>query len=262
LSHCCLAFLPRTVSKVASIADAFPSTALIKASPSSMSPPSIARSAFTTSWEHFQRSFKKFGVTATCSPMAPLFVSQTCICKFSKLINETSNHFYAKSSGCQVHANATKFDHLLDEKYGIYCSFITNHLEFKILICTTQCKYTVVDFHPIQQADPPIPHSMAIILLFMVQWGGVKWQILVLAFLFLLVGLHPWALVALVLLVNVLKAHHISQRVGHRPYQPKPIQVYYHSRDDTAAVTDAAKMKRKSNKNTIFCSNHLIPIEP
>jgi phytoene dehydrogenase-like protein len=130
-------------------------------------------------------------------PRKPVFHSQYLIDDFKETLEETAKHF-STLNGWKVHANAAKFERRLDEKYGILRPFITNHPEIEHFVRGVQRKYAMGYFSPLRPSGPPIARSTSIILLFMMQRNKVGWQILVLATMFLLVGLNPWALVVVV----------------------------------------------------------------
>ena len=172
--------------------------------------------------------------TTTASPLPPveptppLFRSQYRIDEFAQLLADTSDHFFAKTGGWRVHANAAKFERMLDEKYGIFRPFITNHPEIEQFVRQMQRKYAMGDFSPIR-SKPPIPRSTSIILLFLMQRGKVQWEVLTLAFLFLLVGLQPWALVACVAVGHAMFMRRKARPVGRRMKESarQSVQAYY-----------------------------------
>ena len=175
-------------------------------------------------------------------PYPPLFDSQPRIDEFSSILTETADHFFASSGGWRIHANAHKFERMLDEKYGVFRPFITNHPEVEVFVRTVQRKYAMGEFSPIRQGDPPIPRSTAIIILFMMQRGGVQWQILLLAFLFFLVGLQPWALVGFLMLVQTLRSRRINKAIGTMPRHIPSTRPYY-EKENGEETTDAEKLK-------------------
>jgi hypothetical protein len=131
-------------------------------------------------------------------PQIPFYESQLRIDELNDLLSETSDHFMSK--GYKVHVKAAKFERLLDEKYGVFRPFIKDHPEIEQFIRSLQRKYVSGYFHPLRQSSPPIPRSTSVILLFMLYRGKVPLNIVLLAALFLLVGLQPWALVAIILI--------------------------------------------------------------
>jgi hypothetical protein len=136
-------------------------------------------------------------------PTPPLFSSQRVIDDFMDVLTDTSKHFSAPKNDWKVHANAAKFERQLDEKYGIFRPFITNHPEIETFVRSVQRKYAMGYFSPFRQGDPPIPRTTAVIILFMMHRNGVRWDALLLAALFSLIGLQPWALIAITSLVNL-----------------------------------------------------------
>jgi hypothetical protein len=167
-------------------------------------------------------------------PKRPLFHSQYQIDELSHTFTETSNYFFEKSvkGGWKVHANAAKFERMLDEKYGIFRPFITNHPEIEVLVRSVQRKYAMGYFGPFAQKPPPIPKTTSIILLFMMQRGGMRWEIMVLSALFLLVGLQPWALVAIVAVLQTLFLQRKRKPVGTMKTKIPAIDPYYPSDDN------------------------------
>jgi hypothetical protein len=179
-------------------------------------------------------------------PKQPLFHSQARIDELEILLSETSEHFMAK--GWKVHANAAKFERFLDEKYGILRPFITEHPEIEQFIRSLQRKYAMGYFSPLRQGPPPIPRSTAVILLFMLQRGKVQWEIVLLATLFFLVGLQPWALVAIVCILQALLHRRKRKTVGKMPRTIPAVQPYYRKTEDnntTDACDKQAETKRK-----------------
>ena len=136
------------------------------------------------------------------APVAPLFDSQFMIDELAITLKETSDYFFDKSAAWKVHANAAKFERVLDEKYGRFRPFVTQHPEIEQFLRGVQRRYATGQFSPFR--DPPIPRSTAIVILFMMQRGGLRWEVMGLAIMFFLVGLQPWALVSVVLLVQML----------------------------------------------------------
>jgi hypothetical protein len=90
-------------------------------------------------------------------PKRPLFHSQFQIQELSHTMTETSNYFFEKGGGWKVHANAAKFERMLDEKYGVFRPFIKNHPEVEVMIRSVQRKYAMGNFSPLRQGEPPIP---------------------------------------------------------------------------------------------------------
>ena len=160
-------------------------------------------------------------------PAKPLFHSQHRIDELTELFADTSEYFFAKSGGWKVHANAAKFERSLDEKYGIFRPFITEHPEIEQFVRSVQRRYATGYFSPIRQGPPPIPRSTAIILLFMMHRGKMGWQMLLLAVLFFLVGLQPWALVVAISLVQGLLYRRKRRTIGKMKRRIPAIDPYY-----------------------------------
>lgn len=142
-------------------------------------------------------------VTIPPEPKKPVFHSQYLIDDFKETLEETSKHF-STLNNWKVHANAAKFERRLDEKYGIFRPFITNHPEVETFVRGVQRKWAMGYFSPLRPGGPPIARSTSVILLFMMQRNKVGWQVMTLATLFLLIGLQPWALVVVVTIFHRL----------------------------------------------------------
>ncbi|CAJ1947473.1 unnamed protein product [Cylindrotheca closterium] len=138
------------------------------------------------------------GIEAPEPPIAPLYRSEYYVKELRQVLSETSDHFQSKKGGWRVHARASRFERLMDQKYGIFRPFLKQHPEVDKFVRSVQVKYANGYFSPIRQGKPPIPKSTAVIILFMMKRGDMKWEILTLSALFFLVGLQPWALVILV----------------------------------------------------------------
>lgn len=160
------------------------------------------------------------------APPKPLFHSQYMIDEFLGTASEISNHFSDKG-GWRIHANAAKFERSLDEKYGIFRPFITNHPEIETLIRSVQRKYEIGGFSPLRQTSPPIPKSTAVILLFMMQRNNVRWDAMFLFALFLLVGLQPWALVLSIAIFQQLLNRRTSKPIGTMSPFVEPVEAYW-----------------------------------
>lgn len=185
-----------------------------------------------------QRSFEEEIVM----PIAPLFDSQYRIDEFLALAAEVSDHFFAKTGGWRIHANAAKFERMLDEKYGVFRPFITEHPEIEAFIRSMQRKYALGEFSPIRRGRPPIPRSTAVIILFMMQRGGINWQILLLAVLFFLIGLQPWALVGVMIVVHKIKSMRQRKLVGLMKGSIPLSRPYYHV-DDLSLIDNEIERK-------------------
>lgn len=137
-------------------------------------------------------------------PPQPLFHSKYIIDELSQVMSETSDHFFAKTGGWRVTANAARFERMLDERYGVFRPFITKYPGIEHFVRSVQRKYAVGYFSPFRQGSPPIPRSTAIVILFLMYRGSMRWEIMVLSVLFFLVGLQPWALVSIIVLIQFL----------------------------------------------------------
>lgn len=172
-------------------------------------------------------------------PNRPLFDSQFKIDELESTFQDVSEHFFAKKSpSWKVHANAARFERMLDERYGILRPFITNHPEIEHFIRGVQRKYAMGYFSPLRSGPPPISRTTSVVILFMMQRGGVRWEILTLATLFFLIGLQPWALVAIACLVQYLFQRRRHQRIGSmkKPSAVKITEPYY--RRDNVSKND------------------------
>jgi hypothetical protein len=179
-------------------------------------------------------------------PTPPLFYSQRVIDEFMDVMTDTSKHFSAPKNAWKVHVNAAKFERQLDEKYGIFRPFITNHPEIETFVRSVQRRYAMGYFSPFRRGDPPIPRTTAVIILFMMQRNGVRWDAIILAALFSLIGLQPWALIAVISLVNFELNKRKKKLVGGMNPVKDPVEAYYHSADDSGHSSDAEKeTKRK-----------------
>ena len=142
-----------------------------------------------------------------------------------------------------MHANAAKFERGLDEKYGVFRPFITNHPEIEHFIRSVQRKYAMGYFSPFRQGSPPIPKSTSIILLFMMQRQSVRWDAMILIALFLLVGLQPWALVACVALFQQLVNRRTRKPIGTMPSVAESLEPYWRV-NNKQSNTDEAQAKK------------------
>ncbi|KAL3908760.1 MAG: hypothetical protein SGILL_008363 [Bacillariaceae sp.] len=86
----------------------------------------------------------------------------------------------------------------MDERYGRLRPLLKEYPQLETFMRNVQRKYATGYFSPIRQGKPPIPKSTAVIILFMMQRGNLRKEVSILAVLFFLVGLQPWALVVLI----------------------------------------------------------------
>ncbi|KAL7557510.1 hypothetical protein ACA910_005265 [Epithemia clementina (nom. ined.)] len=160
-------------------------------------------------------------------PRQPLFHSQHAIEEFSGILKETSNYFFSKEGGWKTQANSAKFERLMDEKYGVFRPFIKDHPQVEESIRSIQRKYATGYFSPFRQSDPPIPKSTAVVILFMMQRGKVRWEIILLTGVFLLVGLQPWALILIVGTIQGLLSLRKNRPVGKMKRRIPAVDSYY-----------------------------------
>ncbi|KAL7431905.1 hypothetical protein ACHAXH_001973, partial [Discostella pseudostelligera] len=179
-------------------------------------------------------NIKNVDIPLTSPPPPPpppsshrLFTTQHDIDELSTLLRETSSHFSTPSNSWKVHANAAKFERLLDEKYGKFRPFIESHPNVELFIKTIQRKYAMGAFSPLRKGDSPINKTTAIMVLFMMHRNNVRWQALVLVATFCLVGLQPWALVTLVAVGKMEMERRKGRRVHGMPKKLKVCEPYY-----------------------------------
>ena len=130
-----------------------------------------------------------------------LFASQKDVDDLATLLSETASDFTAPSNLWKVHANAAKFERLLDEKYGRFRPIVDSHPQIEVVFRNLQRKYAMGGFSPLRSNDSmPVSKTTAVIALFMMHRNGVRFDAIVLAATFCLLGLQPWALVTLVAL--------------------------------------------------------------
>ena len=188
-------------------------------------------------------------------PAAPLFRSQAIVDELSEMLEDTSKYFQAKKgAGWKIQANAMKLERQLDEKYGRLRPFLTNHPEVEQFVRNAQRKYAQGHFSPLRQTKPPIPRSTAVIILFMMKRGNVSWQVLTLSALFFLVGLQPWALVAVVALF-----HQLLERRKRKPLSPMksyiPAVEPYYATENESEADQKKKQKLLERVGRPFDSN-------
>jgi hypothetical protein len=148
-------------------------------------------------------------------PKEPIFKSEYWVNELDEMLKETSYHFQSKNGGWKVHARAARFERLMDERYGRFRPLIKQYPELEQFVRNVQRKYATGYFSPFRQGKPPIPKSTAIIILFMMQRGNLRWEVTVLAVLFFLVGLQPWALVVL-----IAGGHSLLENRRRKPIKP------------------------------------------
>jgi len=131
-------------------------------------------------------------------PKAPLYKSEYWLNEFDEMLTESSNHFQTKNGGWKAHARAARFERIMDERYGRFRPLLKQYPELETMVKSLQRRYATGYFSPLRQGKPPIPKSTAVIILFMMQRGNLRWEVTGLSVLFFLVGLQPWALVVLI----------------------------------------------------------------
>jgi hypothetical protein len=182
-------------------------------------------------------------------PKAPIFKSEYWIDELDAVIKETSDFFQSKNGGWKVHARAARFERVMDERYGRLRPLLKQYPELETFARGIQRKYATGYFSPFRQGKPPIPKSTAVILLFMVQRGNFRWEVTVLAVLFFLVGLQPWALVVL-----VAGGRALMENRKRRPIKPMKRHIpatapYYAIEvDDDEAVDEEKERQHKIDK--------------
>lgn len=191
------------------------------------------------------------------APLPPLYQSEFLIKELNEVLKDTSNHFHSKKGPWKIHVRAAKFERLMDEKYGIFRPYLKAHPEMERFLRSMQVKYANGNFSPFRQGKSPIPKSTAVIILFMMKRGDVRWEILTLATLFFLVGLQPWALVVL-----VAGAHTVMEGRRKRTLKPMKkyiptVEPYYDTGDE-----NSSKEEQKQKKNDILCKPVGTPLKP
>ena len=190
-------------------------------------------------------------------PLPPLYQTEFLVKELGEVLKDASDHFHSKKGAWKIHARAAKFERLMDEKYGIFRPYLKEHPEMERLIRSIQVKYANGNFSPFRQGKSPIPKSTAVIILFMMKRGDVRWEILTLATLFFLVGLQPWALVVL-----VAGAHTVLE--GRRKRALKPMKTYipavepYYDTGDENSTKEAEDKK----KNEMLLKPVGTPLDP
>lgn len=161
-----------------------------------------------------------------------LFSSQQDIENLTELLTSTSQHFSTSTNSWKVHANAAKFERLLDEKYGRLRPFIESHPNVEIFIKNVQRKYAMGAFSPFRKSGPPVGKTTSIMILFMMHRNGVRMDAVLLAATFFLVGLQPWALVGLVIIGKWEMDRRKRKRIGGMPKKIQVVDAYYASAID------------------------------
>jgi len=182
-----------------------------------------------------------------------LFTTQENLEDFSTLLSDTASHF--SSSSYKVHANAAKFERLLDEKYGRFRPLIESHPQIEVVFKNLQRKYAMGGFSPFRRSeDMPVNKTTAIMLLFMMHRNNVRFEALVLMALFCLVGLQPWALVTLVALGRWEMERRKGRKVKGMPKEFKVCEPYYTRDEDEKEVDKKSEGEERAEKYA-FLSN-------
>jgi len=182
---------------------------------------------------------------APTPPKVPLYRSQFWVKQLEETLSDTSDFFQGTDRDWKIQAKAARFERRMEEKYGIFLPLLKEHPELLRFVRSMQVKYSQGYFSPLRQGKAPIPKSTAVIILFMMHRGKVSWQITLLAALFFLVGLQPWALVVL-----VAGGHTFIEGAKRRP--PKPmakripaVKPYYSVGFGDEEVPDEVETKKK-----------------
>lgn len=207
--------------------------------------------------------------TVVNPPSPSLFATKMNLEDFKLVLEETTQHFTSstvnnsskkksrkKSSatstggdgldgtnGWKVHANAAKFERLLDEKYGPFRPLMDRMPQLELFIRNTQRKMAKASFSPFRETRP-LPIHTSMVLLFMMQRNKVRWEVLVLASIFFLTGLHPWALVTLVAGGRFLFNKRKRKNVAHMPTKIKLCDPYYATSNDSTVDVEYERKKK------------------
>lgn len=189
-----------------------------------------------------------------------LFTSQHTVDELLEtVLQPTSRHFTdkpKKSGEYKAFANAAKFERLLDEKYGRLRPFIESHPEVEQAVRNFQRKWAKGYFSPFRKGEGPIGKSTSVVLLFMMQRNKVRWEAILLAAVFLLVGLQPWALVTLVAFCHNRMENRKRRRVGGFADELVILDPYYEAGgvggDVAAARAKQDKEREKKRKHNLL----------
>ena len=148
-----------------------------------------------------------------------------------------------------MHANAAKFERLLDERYGRLRPFVESHPEIEAFARSVQRRYAMGGMSPFRTGRAPASRSTAIIGLFMMHRQGIRADAMALVAIFCLVGLQPWALVALVALGRWEMERRRGRRIRGMPGRGrmKVCEPYYAKKTTTA--TAAAKEEKEEEES-------------
>ena len=189
----------------------------------------------------------KMTLEAPVPPKVPLFRSQFWIKQLEETLADTSEFFQGNDREWKIQAKACRFERRMAEKYGIFLPLLKEYPEVEQLVRSVQRKYSQGYFSPFRQGKAPIPKSTAVIILFMMHRGKVSWQITLLATLFFLVGLQPWALVVL-----VAGAHSFIEGSKRRPRKPMAkripsVKPYYMAKLGDTEIAEETKNQVKND---------------
>ena len=191
-----------------------------------------------------------------------LFRSPAQLDDLSETILSPHLDHFTKSAEWKVHANAAKFERLLDERYGPFRPFVDRYPQIERTVRNIQRKYAKGEFSPIRQGEPPIPKSTAIIILFMMQRNAVRWEALVLAATFLLVGLQPWALVVLVSIGHRWMMNRKYRRVGGMRKSIDLTEPYYNvGREDEIGSKNLSREEEQQRKYDLLKTPVGVPLD-
>lgn len=186
--------------------------------------------------------------TKPIPPKEPLFKSDYWLNEFDEMLSESSDYFQTKNGGWKAHARAARFERIMDERYGRLRPLLKKYPELETMVKTLQRKYATGYFSPLRQGKPPIPKSTAVIILFMMQRGNLRWEVTVLSVLFFLVGLQPWALVVLVAggqaLMNNRKRRPLKPMKSHIPSTSPYYAVEYSEENNLDEKAEAEKERQ------------------
>lgn len=185
------------------------------------------------------------------APLKPLFHSQYMIDELLGTVTEISNHFSEKG-GWKVHARAAKFERDLDEKYGIFRPFVTNYPEIEVFVRSMQRKYEMGYFSPLRTGAPPIPKTTSIIILFMMQRNGVRWDAMILSALFFLIGLQPWALVTIVAVFQQLLNRRTRKPIGTMPKVVESVEPYWRASSSNEDNDNSEESEKKAKRDLLL----------
>lgn len=203
-------------------------------------------------------------------PKPSLFATNMNLEDFKNVLEETSLHFTSSSkskkkgrkksssssssnsassndgtNGWKVHANAAKFERLLDEKYGPFRPLMDRMPQLELFIRNTQRKIAKGHlFSPFRETRP-LPIHTSMVLLFMLHRNKVQWQVTILAAIFFLTGLHPWALVTLVAGGRYFINQRKRKNVANLPPKIQLTQPYYSTNTTTTTADADVDLERK-----------------